>query len=218
MSLYITTNTITSSTNNVENHWETVYKTKAPNDVSWYCPHLETSLRFIEKAIQSQNLPIIDVGGGQSTLVDDLLARGYQNISVLDISETAINGTKERLGKAAKNVKWLTADITQVKLPEHYYDVWHDRAVFHFLTTPEQRAAYVKQVALAMKSGGHVIMSTFGPQGPEKCSGLEVIRYDAESLREQFGEQFQLIDSIIEIHQTPFNTKQQFLYCYFKVI
>ncbi|CAG8473918.1 15655_t:CDS:1 [Cetraspora pellucida] len=217
MSIYITTNTITSPINNVENHWETVYKTKAPNDVSWYCPHLETSLRFIEKATQSQNLSIIDVGGGQSTLVDDLLARGYQNISVLDISETAINGTKERLGKAAKNVKWLTADITQVKLPEHYYDVWHDRAVFHFLTTPEQRAAYVKQVALAMKSGGHVIMSTFGPQGPEKCSGLEVIRYDAESLREQFGEQFQLIDSITEIHQTPFDTKQQFLYCYFKV-
>ncbi|CAG8537492.1 32062_t:CDS:1 [Racocetra persica] len=218
MSLGIATNTITSSTNNgVENHWETVYKTKAPNAVSWYCLHLETSLRFIEQATQGQNLSIIDVGGGQSTLVDDLLARGYQNISVLDISKTAINGTKERLGKAAENVKWFIDDITQVKFPEHYYEVWHDRGLFHFLNTPEQRAAYVRQVTLAMKLGGHVIISIFGPQGPEKCSGLEVVRYDVESLSAQFGEQFQLIDSITEIHQTPFDTKQQFLCCYFKV-
>ncbi|CAG8502970.1 5741_t:CDS:2 [Dentiscutata erythropus] len=218
MSLAMTPNTIASSSmnNDVENHWETVYQKKAPDAVSWYRPHLETSLRFIERAIQGQDLSIIEVGGGQSTLVDDLLTRGYQNVSVLDISKTAINGTQGRLGKAASKVKWLIADITQVTFPENYYDVWHDRAVFHFLTTPEKRAAYVRQLTLATKLGGHVIISTFGLQGPEKCSGLEVVRYDVESLCKQVGEQFQLIESVTEIHQTPFGTTQQFLYCYFK--
>ncbi|KAF0548429.1 SAM-dependent methyltransferase [Gigaspora margarita] len=219
MELAMTPNTITSSSINsdIENHWETVYQKNAPDAVSWYCPHLETSLRFIEQATQGQDLSIIDVGGGQSTLVDDLLARGYQNVSVLDISKTAINRTQGRLSEAASKVKWFVADITQVILPENYYDIWHDRAVFHFLTTPEERAAYVKQVNLVTKLGGHVILSTFGLQGPEKCSGLEVVRYDVESLCEQFGEQFQLIESVTEIHQTPFGTTQQFLYCHFKV-
>ncbi len=154
------------------------------------------------------------MGGGESTLVDDLLARGYQNITVLDVSQTAIDVTKKRLGYAAEQVCWLVVDITKVQLAPNTYDVWHDRAVFHFLTSAEERAAYVRQVAHAVRPRGHVIVSTFGPEGPTKCSGLDVARYDADSLHEQFGARFRLVDSAKELHQTPFGTTQQFLYCY----
>jgi 2-polyprenyl-3-methyl-5-hydroxy-6-metoxy-1,4-benzoquinol methylase len=122
--------------------------------------------------------------------------------------------TKERLGLAAERVRWLTADITEVQLQRGAYDVWHDRAVFHFLTVEEHRAAYVRQVAHAVKPRGHVIVSTFGPEGPSKCSGLDVIRYDAESLHDQFGVRFRLVESSKELHSTPFGTTQQFLFCY----
>ena len=195
-------------------HWEKVYQTKAPDAVSWFAPHLETSLKLIEKAASEKLSKIIDVGGGESTLVDDLLTRGYQNISVLDISQTAIDVAKRRLGNAEKLVQWYCDDIAVVKLPDSYFDVWHDRAVFHFLTNPEHRLMYVKQVLRSVKLGGHIIVSTFGPEGPEKCSGLDVIRYDADELHHQFGGEFKLIKSSTEIHQTPFGTDQQFLYCY----
>lgn len=195
-------------------HWENVYTTKAPDAVSWYRPHLETSLALIERAADSHGSFIIDVGGGESTLVDDLLLRGYKNVTVLDVSQTAIEVTKERLGSAAEQVRWLVGDIVDIGLEQHAYDLWHDRAVFHFLTTPEQRLAYVRQVTRAVKSGGHVIVSTFGPEGPAKCSGLEVMRYDAESLHGEFGGQFRLVEGSTELHQTPFGTTQQFLYCY----
>jgi 2-polyprenyl-3-methyl-5-hydroxy-6-metoxy-1,4-benzoquinol methylase len=195
-------------------HWEQIYAGKAPEAVSWYRPHLETSLGRIEHAIAGYSASIIDIGGGESTLVDDLLARGYQNITVLDVSQTAINVTKKRLGLAAERVHWLAADITEVQLQRGAYDVWHDRAVFHFLTVEEHRAAYVRQVAHAVKPGGHVIVSTFGPEGPTKCSGLDVIRYDAESLYDQFGVRFRLVESSKELHRTPFGTTQQFLFCY----
>jgi SAM-dependent methyltransferase len=195
-------------------HWEKVYQTKAPDAVSWFAPHLETSLKLIEKAASEKLSKIIDVGGGESTLVDDLLTRGYQNISVLDISQTAIDVAKRRLGNAEKLVQWYCDDIAVVKLPDSYFDVWHDRAVFHFLTNPEHRLMYVKQVLRSVKLGGHIIVSTFGPEGPEKCSGLDVIRYDADELHDQFGGEFKLIKSSTEIHQTPFGTDQQFLYCY----
>ena len=196
-----------------KNHWEKIYSTKAPDAVSWYRAHLETSLALIERAGGARSASIVDVGGGESTLVDDLLARGYQNITVLDISETAIDATKKRLGTAAEHVSWLVGDITKIRLPPNTYDVWHDRAVFHFLITPEQRAAYVRQVAAAVRPGGHVIVSTFGPEGPTKCSGLDVVRYDEESLHKQFGVRFRLEESSKELHQTPFGTTQQFLYC-----
>ena len=196
-----------------KNHWEKIYSTKAPDAVSWYRAHLETSLALIERAAGAISASIVDVGGGESTLVDDLLARGYQNITVLDISETAIDATKKRLGTAAEHVSWLVGDITKIRLPPNTYDVWHDRAVFHFLITPEQRAAYVRQVAAAVRPGGHVIVSTFGPEGPTKCSGLDVVRYDEESLHKQFGVRFRLEESSKELHQTPFGTTQQFLYC-----
>lgn len=198
-------------------HWEKVYNTKAPDAVSWYRPHLETSLALIERAAATSSASIIDVGAGESTLADDLLARGYRNLTLLDISPTALAVTRERLESAAGQIDWRIADVTQVSLPARSYDVWHDRAVFHFLTEPEQRAAYVRNVMHAVKPGGHVIVSTFGPEGPVKCSGLEVARYDAPSLHAQFGRRFQLIESSTELHRTPFGTTQQFLYCYCRV-
>jgi 2-polyprenyl-3-methyl-5-hydroxy-6-metoxy-1,4-benzoquinol methylase len=195
-------------------HWEQVYGTKAPDAVSWYAPHLETSLNLIHQASANKNSAIIDIGGGESTLVDDLITQGYQDISVLDISQKAIDVAKERLGKSAYMVHWYCADITQATLPQNYFDVWHDRAVFHFLTEESQRVRYVEQVKRSVKHGGYVIMSTFGPEGPEKCSGLDVVRYDAEKLHGQFGKSFNLIDSSTELHQTPMGTTQQFLYCF----
>jgi 2-polyprenyl-3-methyl-5-hydroxy-6-metoxy-1,4-benzoquinol methylase len=197
-----------------QSHWERVYGTKAPTEVSWFRPHLDTSLSLIERVAGDRSTSIIDVGGGQSTLVDDLIARGYGNVTVLDIARTAIEHAKQRLGSASDRVKWLIADITQADLPARSYDVWHDRAVFHFLTEPEQRRAYVRQVAAAVKPGGHVIVGTFGPEGPNKCSGLDVMRYDADSLHGEFGSHFRLIESSRELHKTPFGSTQQFLYCY----
>jgi 2-polyprenyl-3-methyl-5-hydroxy-6-metoxy-1,4-benzoquinol methylase len=202
---------------NNEQHWENVYKTKAADAVSWYSRHLETSLRLIEQAAPDRNAPIIDVGGGEATLIDDLVARGYRHISLLDISQAAVDVAQQRLGKAAQKIQWLVADITQAALPAHHYEVWHDRAVFHFLTDAKQRHAYVQQVAHAVKPGGHVIVATFGPQGPEKCSGLSVVRYDSHALHSEFGARFQLLESKTELHQTPFGTTQQFLYCYCKM-
>lgn len=200
-----------------QTHWDKVYQSKAPATVSWYRAHLERSLELIERVAPDRSAAIIDVGGGESTLVDDLLTKGYRNITVLDISPMAIEFSRKRVGEPARQVTWLTADITQAALPPKHYDVWHDRAVFHFLTAADQRAAYVRQVSEAMKPGGHVIVATFGPEGPEKCSGLSVVRYDADSLHDEFGARFRLIESATELHQTPLGTTQQFLYCLCKV-
>lgn len=199
----------------MQQHWDKVYGTKAPDQVSWFRPHLETSLSLIERATRGNRLSsIIDVGGGASTLVDDLIERGYQNVTVLDISQAALDFAQKRLGIASHSVQWLQADVVESSVPARSFDVWHDRAVFHFLTTPEERLAYVRNVASAVRQGGHVIVSTFGPEGPTKCSGLDVMRYDAESLHAEFGARFRLVESSKELHETPFGTKQQFLYCY----
>ena len=198
-------------------HWEKVYATKTPDAVSWYRRHLDRSLALIERAVHERSASIIDVGGGESTLVDDLLLRGYVNITVLDISQGAIDVTRSRLGSAADQVHWIAADITEFELEPQAYDLWHDRAVFHFLTVPEQRTAYVRQVARSVRPGGHVIISAFGPQGPTKCSGLEVVHYDAESLHREFGVGFHMVESSTELHHTPFDTSQQFLYCYCRI-
>jgi 2-polyprenyl-3-methyl-5-hydroxy-6-metoxy-1,4-benzoquinol methylase len=198
-------------------HWEKVYTTREPETVSWYRAHLETSIALIERAAHSRSASIIDIGAGESTLVDDLLSKGYEHITVLDVSQTALDVTKKRLGPLAAQINWIVADITQVGLEPLAYDVWHDRAVFHFLTSIEQRAAYVRNVMKAVKRGGHVIVSTFGPEGPTQCSGLEVMRYDAKSLHNEFGVRFRLVESFNELHNTPFGTTQQFLYCYCKV-
>ena len=198
---------------NLETHWEKIYREKSPDAVSWYRAHLEASLRLVEQAAPRRDASIIDVGGGESTLVDDLLAHGYRHITVLDVSQTAIDVTKARLGRAAERVRWIVGDITKADLAPAAYDVWHDRAVFHFLTSAEQRVSYVRTVVRAVKAGGHVLVSTFGPEGPTKCSGLEVVRYDAEALHAEFGVRFRLLDSFQELHHTPFGTTQQFLYC-----
>lgn len=198
-------------------HWEKVYQRLPPEAVSWYRAHLETSMELIERVAVGPSASIIDVGGGESTLVDDLLARGYEDVSVLDISETAIETSKQRLGPAASRVRWIAADVTSAAFECGAYDVWHDRAVFHFLATPEMRIAYVRNVARAVKTGGHVLVSTFGPQGPTKCSGLDVTRYDAEQLHGEFGAQFRPVESREEIHRTPTGGVQQFLYCLCRV-
>ena len=197
-------------------HWERVYRTKLPTEVSWYAPHLDVSLRIIEEAAPERASCIIDVGGGEATLVDDLLDRGYRNLSVLDVSATALDVAKTRLGERADAVDWLCGDVTTFPFTRHQYDVWHDRAVFHFLTDPKDRAAYVRQVTHAVRPGGHVIVATFGPEGPTKCSGLEVVRYDPDALHDQFGTNFLLLRHLTEIHQTPAGAAQQFTYCYCK--
>src|SRR5574342_154785 len=156
-------------------HWEKVYKTKQPTEVSWYRPHLEISLQLIEEAASNRDARIIDVGAGESTLVDDLLTRGYRNLYVMDLSSTALDVAKGRLGAKAAKVHWLCADVRTFAFGRHQYDVWHDRAVFHFLTDAADRVAYVRQVTHAVTPGGHVIVATFGPEGPTKCSGLDVI-------------------------------------------
>jgi SAM-dependent methyltransferase len=195
-------------------HWDHVYRTKRPAEVSWYRPHLEVSIGLIERAARHHDAQIIDVGGGEATLVDDLLARGYHNLSVLDLSPTALAVARERLGAAAQKVTWLCGDVTTFYFVKHRYDVWHDRAVFHFLTDREARAAYVRQVARAVKPDGHVIVATFGPEGPTQCSGLEVVRYDADALHGEFGAAFRLVEHRTESHQTPGGAIQQFIYCY----
>lgn len=199
---------------NTQEHWDQIYRTKAPDQVSWYSPHLSASLELIERASVSRTAAIVDIGGGESTLVDDLLARGYQDITVLDLSQAAIDANRERLGREAERAHWLAADITRTELKVSSFDVWHDRAAFHFLTASNERAAYVRQVAQALRPGGHVIIGTFGPEGPVRCSGLDVLRYDAASLHDEFGKRFRLVESTEQLHHTPFGTTQQFLYCY----
>ena len=198
-------------------HWDRIYQTKKPTEVSWYRAHLDTSLSLIEKASPSRGVAIIDVGGGESTLVDDLLAHGYKDLTVLDVSAAAIAATSARLAEAGRNVHWIVGDVTEVPLPEAGYDVWHDRAVFHFLTDPASRAAYVRQVVRSVRVGGHVIVGTFGPEGPLQCSGLDVVRYDATALHEAFGARFELVEHRDEVHRTPGGRDQQFVWCYCRV-
>jgi len=202
---------------NSKSHWEKVYRTKLPTQVSWYRPHLDVSLQLIEEAAPNRDAHVIDVGGGESTLVDDLLARGYHNLSILDISSTALDEAKQRLGATSHAINWLCGDVTTMPLPGHHYDVWHDRAVFHFLTDPVDRTAYVRQVARSVKPGGHVIVATFGPEGPTQCSGLDVVRYGPESLHREFGINFRLVKHLAELHRTPAGSIQQFTYCYCNV-
>lgn len=199
---------------NRKQHWEDVYSTKAHDQVSWYRDHLQNSLQLILNTGVGKNAAIIDVGGGSSTLVDDLLFNAFVDVSVLDISGIAIEKSKKRLGPQAEKVNWLEADITEVVLQKDHFDVWHDRAVFHFLTNAEDRRKYVRVVMSSLKVGGHIIVASFGPDGPEKCSGLDVVRYDPETMHDEFGEQFKLIDSVRETHETPFGTTQEFIYCY----
>ncbi|MFM0377833.1 class I SAM-dependent methyltransferase [Paraburkholderia strydomiana] len=197
-------------------HWEEVYRSKAPDAVSWYRAHLETSLQLISESAPDRSAAIIDVGGGESTLVDDLLQHGYRNLTVLDMSAVALDATKRRLGAKAEQIIWVASDMLMVDLPAHHYDVWHDRAVFHFLSEASERAAYIRLLTKALKPRGHVVIGTFGPAGPNRCSGLDVRRYDAQQLSSEFGAGFELVTSTIEDHHTPAGSAQQFLYCCFR--
>lgn len=199
-------------------HWTQIYETKPADQVSWYQDHPELSLALIQRTGAAHSAALIDVGGGASKLVDVLLDEGYHNPTVLDISAPALKIAQARLGERANRVTWLEADITRAELPQQTYDVWHDRAVFHFLQAAEDRAKYVANVVRSVKPGGYVIISTFAPDGPTHCSGLEVVRYSADALHAEFGAGFELVDSTRETHHTPFATQQQFTYCYCRVV
>jgi SAM-dependent methyltransferase len=186
--------------------------------VSWFQEHAEQSLRLIADTGMPPSASVIDVGGGASTLVDDLLARGYSSLTVLDISGAALAAARSRLGNRAAGVRWIEGDITDPALfPADSFDIWHDRAVFHFLTEPADRRAYVRNVLHAVRSGGHVIVSTFAEDGPLQCSGLPVMRYDADALHDEFGAAFELVRHEREAHRTPAGNTQKFLYCYCRV-
>lgn len=202
-------------TSDDQDHWTQVYKDKASTSVSWYQPTPEPSLRALEEFGASPSSSIIDVGGGASNLVDALLERGWQDITVLDIAAPALDAAKARIGPLADGVHWVVADITEWA-PTRKFDVWHDRAVFHFLTEPKQRVAYRDALLEGLVAGGLAIVATFALDGPERCSGLPVQRYDPAGLADALGKSLQLIEGWREEHVTPWGAKQSFNWCVFR--
>ena len=196
-------------------YWDKVYTDKSADSVSWYQKHSDTSLRLIASTDVPLEAYIIDVGGGASTLVDDLLSTGFQNVSVLDVSETALKSAQSRLGKKAANVNWIIGDITEIQLPPINFDIWHDRAVFHFLVTQEGRASYKSVLIKSLKPDAHLILATFAEDGPTQCSGLPVQRYSITELTTELGPEFNLVHSEKEQHATPSGAIQKFNYCLF---
>lgn len=194
-------------------HWERVYQTRRPQDVSWYQPEATLSLELIQGVAPSRDANIIDVGAGASTLVDGLIAAGYNNVTLLDLSHAALAATQSRLGDAARKVIWHEGDVLSRAFEASVFDVWHDRAVFHFLTNPADRLVYVRQVRRAIRPGGHAIVATFAESGPTRCSGLNVVRYSATELHGEFGDDFRLLKSYRETHHTPSGATQDFTYC-----
>jgi SAM-dependent methyltransferase len=197
-------------------HWDQIHAAKPQTELSWYRPHVERSLELVDLAGMPRSAEIIDVGGGVSTLVDDLLARGYEHLTVLDVSYVALGQARGRLGKSADKVSWISGDITTLELPVAHYDLWHDRALFHFLTEKSDRDRYVNSLLAALKPGGRVILAAFAPDGPRRCSGLDVVRYSAKELWCHLGNDFQLLRSIDELHMTPSGSPQKFVYALFK--
>jgi len=196
-------------------HWENVYQTKQLNEVSWYQTIPETSLHFFEELEVPVTAKIIDIGGGDSLLVDHLLAKGYQNITVLDISQTAIEKAKQRLGDKSKNVKWIVADASAFK-PVEKYDFWHDRAAFHFLTDEQEISRYLDTAMHYINPAGILLIGTFSEQGPKKCSGIEIKQYSEITMTDRLKDFFEKIKCITVDHKTPFNTIQNFIFCSFK--
>lgn len=192
-------------------HWERVYKTKQPGEVSWYEPVPARSLALIQATSEPLTAPILDVGGGASTLVDHLLGAGYTDISVLDIAAGALDRARGRLGPLAARVTWIEADITRFQSSRRYA-IWHDRAVFHFLTSAHDRAAYLDVLQSSLRSGGHFVLATFGPEGPLRCSGLETQRYSEREVSALLGTLFTLKRQCTEEHRTPAGQIQQFQY------
>jgi 2-polyprenyl-3-methyl-5-hydroxy-6-metoxy-1,4-benzoquinol methylase len=198
-----------------QTHWDNVYRTKRDNEVSWFEDNPSISLELIRATGVLPDAAIIDIGGGASRLPDALLAAGFSAVTVLDLSEKALQVAKARLGERGAAVKWIAADVTAWE-PTESYDVWHDRAAFHFLTEPEDRAAYAGRVLRAVRPGGHVIIGTFAPDGPERCSGLPIIRHDAASLGKVLGPSFALVESRPHAHKTPAGATQRFQFSRFR--
>jgi 2-polyprenyl-3-methyl-5-hydroxy-6-metoxy-1,4-benzoquinol methylase len=196
-------------------HWQNVYQTKGEQTVSWFQERPDISLELIHATGVDTSASIIDIGGGASRLVDALISEGFDAVSVLDLSEKALGTSKARLGEKSAQVQWIVADITQLQ-PSQTYDVWHDRAALHFLTDPKDRAEYVERVLKALRVGGHVIIGTFAPDGPERCSGLPVVRHDAATLRELLGVSFALAEARRHDHQTPSGATQRFQFTRFE--
>ena len=192
-------------------HWERVWNSRSPEGMSWFQARPETSLELIRATGMGSEGPIIDVGGGVSRLPDALLARGFSRLAVLDLSPTALAVAQERLGVRAVSVEWLVGDVRSFE-PPHPFDVWHDRAVFHFLTSSADRLDYHEALLRTVPAGGHAIVGTFGPRGPERCSGLPVVRYDPASLAVELGPELELVESREEIHRTPTGAEQQFIF------
>lgn len=202
---------------NRKKHWESIYETKPLESVSWYQPTPEASLHFFKEFNIPFSAKIIDIGGGDSFLPDFLLKAGYQNITVLDISQNAIDRAKNRLGKNAENITWIVTDISEFQTDEKY-DVWHDRAAFHFLTQEKEISNYIEITQKNIAKDGFLIIGTFSETGPKKCSGIPICQYSEESLVSRFNKGFQKIKCFSEDHQTPFNTFQSFIFCCFQRI
>jgi SAM-dependent methyltransferase len=199
-------------------HWEQIFGTKKSHEMSWHQPRLEMSLALMKLTGVDTDGPIIDVGGGTSTLVDDLLAAGFRDLTVLDIAAPALKRVKERLGEQGGEVHWIEADVGRVALPPERFDVWHDRAVFHFLANKESRERYAATMKSALRPGGHAIIATFGPNAPPQCSGLDVVRYSPEQLLAELSPGLRMIHDSRELHVTPSGKEQEFTYTCFQMI
>lgn len=200
-----------------KNHWENLYQTKSLEDVSWFQPTPETSLNFIKEFNLSQKAKIIDIGGGDSYLVDHLLELGYENVTVLDISNAAIERAKKRLGDKAGKINWIVADASDFQSMEQY-DLWHDRAAFHFLTDENEIDNYIQTAAKGISADGIMIIGTFSEQGPKKCNGIEIKQYSEQTMTSRFEKYFKKIKCQVIDHKTPFDTIQNFVFCSFKKI
>ncbi len=190
-------------------HWERIYRTRRSDELSWYQAQPQTSLRLIASAGVKKDARILDAGGGDSRLVDSLLDQGFSNVTVLDVSSHALKKARERMGERARRVSFICGDVLELQLTRPF-DLWHDRAVFHFLTDANDRAAYVRAVLKGLRPGGHLIIATFSPEAPPKCSGLDVVRYSSESLSDELGDRFQFVESVRQLHVTPGGVEQQF--------
>lgn len=204
------------TTADAKQHWNEVYASKPADAVSWFQPQADTSFALIEAAGLDADAPIIDVGGGASVLVDQLLAAGHRRLAVLDLSAAALEVARQRLGARAAEVDWIAADITEVELPAARYALWHDRAVFHFLTSAADRAAYRERLRHALAPGGQLVIATFAEDGPTRCSGLPVARYSSAALQAEFADDFVPVATRHEAHRTPWGSEQRFVYCHLR--